>query len=66
MEKQNIPIYGARILFGPTHQPNEKRLTDSTYYNRGPFNFNPRLNIIKPKNTLLQVIDNFLSLLVLL
>ena len=55
---RNIPVYGARILFGPTRKPNDKtyilwidsiHLTDSSCYIHGPFNFDSHSDIIKPK-----------------
>ena len=58
MNKKNIPVYGARILFGPIRKPNDKNyiiwtdsihLTDSSCYIHGLFNFHSRLDIIKIK-----------------
>ena len=58
MDKKNIPVYGARILFWIIRTPNDKtyiRWTDSIYlttslcYTRGPFNFDFRSDIIRPK-----------------
>ena len=58
MNKKNIPVYGARILFGTARKPNDKNyiiwtdsihLTDSSCYIHGLFNFNSCLDIIKIK-----------------
>ena len=58
LDKINVPVYGARILFGPTRKLDLKKyilwtdsihLTDPSCFLHGPFNFDTRSDVIKPK-----------------
>ena len=51
----NVPIYGARMLFGPKRKPDSTKyilwtdsvpLTDPSCYLFGPFNFDSHSNVI--------------------
>ena len=57
LDKNNVPVYGARILFEPTRKPDLKKyvlwtdsihLTDSSYFLHEPLNFDTRSDVIKP------------------
>ena len=57
-DKNNVPIYGARMLFGKERKPNPDKyilwidsvhLTDSSYYLYGPFNFDSHSDAITAK-----------------
>ena len=54
-DKNNLPIYGARMLFGPKRKPDSNKyilwtdsvpLTDLSCYLLGPFNFDSHSDII--------------------
>ena len=58
LDKNNVPVYGARILFGPTRKPDLKKyilwtdsihLTDPSCFLHGRFSFDTRSDVIKPK-----------------
>ena len=57
-DKDNVLVYGARLLFGPTRKPDLKKytlwtdsihLTDPSCFLYGPFDFDDRSDVIKPK-----------------
>ena len=58
LDKDDVPVYGARILLGPTRKPDLTKyilwtdsihLTDPSCFLHGPFDFDARPDVIKPK-----------------
>ena len=58
LDKDNVPVYGVRILFGPTRKPDLKKyiiwtysiyLTDPSCFFHEQFNVDARSDVIKPK-----------------
>ena len=58
LDSNNIPVYGARVLFSPKRKPNLKKymlwsdsvtLTDSNYFIHGPFNYDAHTDVIQSK-----------------
>ena len=56
--KENVSVYGAKLLLGPTRKPslrkytfwtNSIHLADPSFFLRGLFNFDPHSERIKPK-----------------
>ena len=59
LDKDDLLVNGARILLGPNQKPDLKKfilwtdsihLTDSSCFFHGPFNFDTRSYVVKPKN----------------
>ena len=56
LDDNNVPAYGARMLFSPKRKSNLKKyilwfdsvhLTDTKYFTHGPFNYDAHDNIIQ-------------------
>ena len=61
LDSNNIPLYGARMLFSSKWKSNSKKymlwsdsihLTDSKYFIHVPFNYDAHADTIQPKNML--------------
>ena len=71
LDDNNVPVYGAHVLFLPKHKPNLKQFmlwSDSVYLSNpkyliyDPFNFDAHDDIIQPKQNVALIYWEFFYL----